>query len=295
MALMRFFPKLVFLLITLVFGACTTDSRKSWDFTAENVFTPGIEGPAVNREGQLFAVNFGKEGTIGVVDEDGKGKVFLELPEGSIGNGIRFDSNGNMFIADYAGHKVYRVPRGSNVPEIWAEQPNMNQPNDLTIGVQGHIYLSDPDWSTNTGRLWMVDPQGNVVLLEDQMGTTNGIEVNPEGNILYVNESIQRKVWKYEILPNGRVGNKELFISFKDFGMDGMRCDARGNLYITRFEKGTVVVVTPEGQILEEIELKGKRPSNIAFGGEDWQTCYVTMADRGCVEAFRALHPRKIN
>ncbi|MDX1314705.1 MAG: SMP-30/gluconolactonase/LRE family protein [Eudoraea sp.] len=290
---MKFFPKLAFLSTVLILMACNAGSQESWDFTAENVFTPGIEGPAVNNKGELFAVNFEREGTIGVVDESGEGKVFLELPEGSIGNGIRFDSNGDMFIADYMGHKVYRVPAGTNIPEVWAEEASMNQPNDLSIGSQGQIYLSDPNWSENTGKIWMVDPERNVVLLEDEMGTTNGIEVNPEGNILYVNESIQRKVWKYNILPGGAISNKELFISFNDFGLDGMRCDAQGNLYITRFEKGTVVIVSPQGQILDEIALTGKKPSNITFGGEDWQTCYVTMADRGCVEAFRAPHPRK--
>ncbi|MCE2613573.1 SMP-30/gluconolactonase/LRE family protein [Flavobacteriaceae bacterium D16] len=290
---MNYFPKLILLLILCLLGSCKTDSQKSWDFTDEHVFTPGIEGPAVNSKGELFAVNFEREGTIGIVDENGKGRVFLELPEGSIGNGIRFDSNGNMFIADYMAHRVYRVPAGSNIPEIWVEQPNMNQPNDLTIGKAGQIYLSDPNWSESTGKLWMVDPQRNVVLLEDQMGTTNGIEVNPEGTILYVNESIQRKVWKYDILPGGRIDNKQLFIAFKDFGMDGMRCDEKGNLYITRFEKGTVVIVSPEGKILDEIELKGKKPSNITFGGKEGKTCYVTMADRGGVEAFHALHPGK--
>ena len=293
--LMNYFPKTILLLLLCLLGSCNTESRKSWDFTDEHVFTPGIEGPAVNNKGELFAVNFEREGTIGIVDENGKGRVFLELPEGSIGNGIRFDSKGNMFIADYMAHRVYRVPAGSNVPEIWAEQPNMNQPNDLTIGKQGQLYLSDPNWSESTGRIWMVDPQRNVVLLEDQMGTTNGIEVNPEGTILYVNESIQRKVWKYDILPGGRIDNKQLFIAFKDFGMDGMRCDEKGNLYITRFEKGTVVIVSPEGKILDEIELKGKKPSNITFGGTERKTCYVTMADRGGFEAFHALYPGKSN
>lgn len=293
--LMNYFPKPILLLLLCLLGSCNTESRKSWDFTDEHVFTPGIEGPAVNSRGELFAVNFEREGTVGIVDENGKGRVFLELPEGSIGNGIRFDSYGNMFIADYMAHRVYRVPAGSNVPEIWAEQPNMNQPNDLTIGKQGQLYLSDPNWSNNTGRLWMVDPQRNVVLLEDQMGTTNGIEVNPEGNILYVNESVQRKVWKYDILPGGRIDNKQLFIAFNDFGMDGMRCDEKGNLYITRFEKGTVVIVSPEGEILDEIVLKGKKPSNITFGGKERKTCYVTMADRGAFEAFYALYPGKSN
>ncbi|HLT50458.1 MAG TPA: SMP-30/gluconolactonase/LRE family protein, partial [Arenibacter sp.] len=73
-----------------------------------------------------------------------------------------------------------------------------------------------------------------------------------------------------------------------DYGMDGMRCDIKGNLYITRYDKGTVVVVSPGGKIINEIQLKGKKPSNIAFGGKDGKTCYVTMADRGCIETFQA-------
>ena len=274
-------------------GSCEKGTRKSWDFTAEGVFTEGIEGPAVDEKGMLFAVNFAKEGTIGRVDPNGTGQIFLELPEGSIGNGIRFDPVGNMYIADYLGHKVYQVPSGTNVPRIWAEDARMNQPNDLALGPKGHIYLSDPNWSDNTGNLWMVDPTGQVVLIEGDMGTTNGIEVSPDGSVLYVNESIQRKVWRYDIGTSGVPENKQLLISFEDFGLDGMRCDMEGNLYITRFEKGTVVVVSPKGEILEEIQLKGKKPSNLTFGGKDWKTCYVTMADRGCIEAFTALFPGK--
>ena len=291
---MKFSLKCIVLVIILCTQvSCKQESRGSWDFTAEGVFTPGIEGPAVNAKGELFAVNFSKEGTIGRVDKNGLGEIFLQLPEGSIGNGIRFDPEGNMYIADYLGHKVYQVPKGTNVPKVWAEEPSMNQPNDLALGPIGQIYLSDPDWSTNTGKLWMVDPKGQVVLLETGMGTTNGIEVNPDGSVLYVNESIQRKVWRYDIGPEGIPENKQLHISFEDFGLDGMRCDKEGNLYITRFEKGTVVVVSPKGKILDEIPLKGKNPSNITFGGKDNKTCYVTLADRGCVEAFRARFPGK--
>ena len=72
--------------------------------------------------------------------------------------------------------------------------------------------------------------------------------------------------------------------------MDGMRCDEKGNLYVTRYDKGTVAIVSPEGNIIKEIQLKGKKPSNIAFGGEKGKTCFVTMADRGCFEAFEADH-----
>ena len=62
--------------------------------------------------------------------------------------------------------------------------------------------------------------------------------------------------------------------------MDGMRCDIAGNLYITRYGKGSVVKVSPSGEILKEIVLKGKKPSNIAFGVAEGKTAYITLQDR---------------
>ena len=91
--------------------------------------------------------------------------------------------------------------------------------------------------------------------------------------------------------PDGEISNKRLLIQFADFNMDGMRCDIAGNLYITRHGKGTVAKLSPDGEVLLEIELTGKLCTNIAFGGLDGCTCYVTMADRGNIETFRADLP----
>lgn len=283
-------PNRISLAIASLFAisGCTGSPEHSLDFTPEFSFTKGIEGPAVDEQGNVYAVNFEKEGTIGVVNGKGEGKIFLTLPDGSIGNGIRFDAEGNMFIADYLGHKVYRVAKGSNIPEVWAQDSILNQPNDLTIAPDGSIYLSDPNWSKGTGRIWLLDRDRNLRILEDHMGTTNGIEVSPDGKKLYVNESVQRKVWEYSIKSDGTVYQKKELITFPDYGMDGMRCDIKGNLYITRYDKGTVAVVSPAGKIISEIQLTGKKPSNIAFGGKDGKICYVTMADRGCIETFKA-------
>lgn len=286
--------KLPLALLALLFSfSCSEKDIKSEDFTAESVFTNGIEGPAVDQEGYLYAVNFEKEGTIGRVDKNGKGEIYITLPEGSIGNGIRFDTNGNMFVADYKRHIVYRFGKDSREPMVWARDTTMSQPNDLALSDSGHIYLSDPKWADETGRLWMVTPEREIVLLEDHMGTTNGIEVSPDGKWLYVNESVQRNIWKYKIMDNGTLADKTKFMGFDDFGMDGMRCDVKGNLYITRYDKGTVLIVSPDGITLSEVSLTGKKPSNLTFGGDDGRTCYVTLADRGCVEQFRAPYPGK--
>lgn len=174
---------------------------------------------------------------------------------------------------------------------IYAHEPTMNQPNDLAIGANDILYASDPNWGASTGQIWRVDTDGTVTLLEADMGTTNGIEVSPDEKVLYVNESVQRNVWAYDLSPEGDISNKRLLIQFPDFNMDGMRCDVEGNLYITRHGKGTVAKLSPAGEVLLEVELTGKLCSNLAFGGPDGRTCYVTMADRGNVEVFRADTP----
>ena len=263
----------------------------SKEFTPVNGFTSGIEGPACDTYGNLYAVNFERQHTIGKVTPDGELSVFVELQNGSIGNGIRFNSEGYMFIADYTNHNVLRVNMDTREINVHAHEPDMNQPNDLAIGANDILYASDPNWGESSGQIWRIDKNGQVTLLETDMGTTNGIEVSPDEKTLYVNESAQRNVWGYDLSPNGEISNKRLLIQFPDFGMDGMRCDIEGNLYVTRHGKGTIAKLSPDGEVLSEVELTGKHCTNIAFGGTDGRTCYVTMADRGNVEVFRADQP----
>lgn len=258
------------------------------DLTPEKQFTHDIEGPATAADGTIYLVNIEKNGTIASIGADGKAKLFVELPNGSVGNGMRINKKGDMFIADVPNHNVLVIKKGTKKVEVYAHEPSMNQPNDLAMAPNGTIYASDPNWKNNTGNLWKVAKGGKVTLLEKDMGTTNGVEVSPDGRKLYVNESIQRKIWVYDIDKNGDVHNKRLFYSFDDFGLDGMRCDVKGNLYVCRYDKGTVAIFSPQGKLLREVQLKGKQVSNITFAGKDRKTCYVTLQDRGCVEYFRS-------
>ncbi|GAB2515225.1 SMP-30/gluconolactonase/LRE family protein [Spirosoma aerophilum] len=267
------------------------DLFKSSVFTSVNGFTSGVEGPAVDKSGMLYAVNFAKQGTIGLISPAGQASVFVELPEGSIGNGIRFNKKGDMFIADYPKHNILKVVMGTKQLTVFANEPRMNQPNDIAIDSQDRLYASDPNWKDNTGNIWRIDTDGKVTLLEANMGTTNGIEVSPDNKTLYVNESAQRKVWAYDLSKGGQVSHKRLLIEFPDFGMDGMRCDTKGNLYIVRYGKGTVAKLSPAGKLLQEIKLTGQKPTNIAFGGKDGRTAYVTLQDQGNIETFRVDIP----
>lgn len=261
---------------------------KANTFTPEKSFTSGCEGPAVDRDGNIYAVNFAKEGTIGKVSPDGKPELFLELPQGSTGNGIRFDSKGSMYIADYTGHNVLKVDMNTKNISVYAHEPSMSQPNDIAIDSKDRIYASDPNWKEKTGRFWRIDTDGKVTLL-DSLGTANGIEVSPDEKILYVNAG--REIWAYDLSEAGEISNKRRLIEFPDFGVDGMRCDVKGNIYIARFGKGTVAKISPKGYIVKEVTLTGKKPTNVAFGGKDGRTVYVTLMDMGNLESFRVDEP----
>lgn len=288
----KYYHKGLLLLLFITFSLVTTCHREgTTDVTEPGTFTSGVEGPAVDHEGNLYAVNYEKQGTIGNIFPDGFSELFIELPEGSICNGIRFDSRGDMYLADYTGHNVLKVDMDTREVSVFAHQPAMNQPNDLAIDAQDRLYASDPNWNDSTGMLWRIDPDGSVHLLEKNMGTTNGVEVSADEKHLYVNESIQRNIWVYDLDDSGNISNKRLFFQFEDYGLDGMRCDMEGNLYISRHGKGTVVILSPDGEVLKEITLKGKKVSNIAFGGPDGKSCFVTVADRGCIETFRVDVP----
>lgn len=262
----------------------------STELTPAKSFTSGAEGPAVGPTGIVYAVNYARQGTIGQITVDGKSSLFLELPSGSIGNGIRFDSKGNMLIADYTKHNILKVNMLKKAVSVFAHNPKLSQPNDIAIDNKGRLFASDPNWKENTGRIWRIDTDGKFTML-DSMGTTNGIEVSPDNKFLYVNESVQRKVWKYDLNEKGEISNKRLIHEFPDFGMDGMRCDVDGNLYITRHGKGTVAKLSPTGKLIREISTIGKLPSNIAFGGKDGRTAYITLQDKGNMESFRVDKP----
>lgn len=275
-------------------NAQSTASKKlfvSSEFTPVNSFTQGVEGPAVDKDGNLYAVNFDHDGTIGKITPSGEASIFLELPKGSIGNGIRFSNEGDMYVADYTNHNILKVDMATKNVNVFAHDGSMAQPNDIAITKWNTFFASNPDWKHGTGSIWYADKNGKIKMVEGDMGTANGIEVSPDNKRLYVNESVQRNVWVYDLSGDGKISNKRLLIQFPDFGMDGMRCDVNGNLYIARYDKGVVAIVSPGGKLIREVKLIGKKPTNIAFGGVDGKTVYVTMQDKKNIECFRTDTP----
>ena len=279
----KVFVSAIFIVLSVAF---VNRIRIDSNVLTEDVFTEGIEGPSVDKNGDLYLVNFHHEGSIGIIKKGIKApKLFIDLPKGSIGNGIRFNAKNEMLVADYLGHNILKINLKTKKISVHAHDSLMNQPNDLTMMKNGIIFCNDPSWKNGNGKLWKVNVDGSTHLLSDSMGTTNGIEISNDNKTLYVNESVQRNIWKFDVDSAGNLSNKRLLINFIDGGMDGMRCDSKGNLYVARYDKGCVLCISAEGKIIEKYTLHGQKPTNLAFSNDE-KKLFVTMQDKKWVEVI---------
>jgi sugar lactone lactonase YvrE len=283
----------VLLVIAASAAHAETKLFESVQVTPAGEYTFGIEGPAADLDGNLFVVNFGKPGTVGKLPAGGvASEKFIELPDGSVGNGIRFDRNGTMFVADYKKHNIFAIAKGSVEPVVWFHSDEMSQPNDITIARDGTVYASDPNWKGREGHIWRIAKapggpvQGQVMSAPRAMGTTNGIDLSPDGKTLYVGESSNGQIWSYAIRGN-ELADAKLVKTFQPDTIDGLRTDVTGRLYVARILKGTIALMKPNGAVEREVALKGKEPTNVAFGGSDGKTVFVTQRQGGFIESFR--------
>jgi len=195
-------------LVAALASAAAAEPRlfESSQVTPAGEYTKGIEGPAANADGTLYVVNFGRPGAIGkLVAGAAQSQKAFDLPEGSIGSAIRIDPKGTMFIADYKKHNILAVKTGGLSPDVYFHSDLMNQPNDITLARDGTIYASDPSFKGRKGQIWRIarstdgSVQGAIMKASRPMGTTNGIDLSPDGTTLYVGESNTGEVWAYRL------------------------------------------------------------------------------------------------
>ncbi len=281
-------------MLALILSAAQAEPLfESRQLTPPGEYTFGIEGPAVDLDGNLFVVNLGKPGTIGRLSAGASAsEKFIELPEGSVGNAIRFDRQGTMFVADYRKHNIFAIKKGGTELSVYFHSDRFNQPNDMTIARDGTIYASDPNWKARTGRIWRIaksadgSVQGEIMTAPRAMGTTNGIDLSPDGNTLYVGESSSGQVWAYAVHGN-ELASPHLVKAFEPDTIDGLRTDIDGGLYVARIRRGAVDVLGPDGKLEREVRLSAKEPTNLAFGGADGKTVFVSQRAGGFIESFR--------
>jgi gluconolactonase len=151
-----------------------------------------------------------------------------------------------------------------------------NSPNDIAISSMGHIYFTDPDWQApspapqDEERAYHLPPGGMATAIAGTPSKPNGITLSLDEQTLYITGT--NGLQAYPVMPDGAVGAGSPVAGVSSGG-DGMGMDCAGNLYVTTGTK--VVVVGSSGSLVGEVEV-GASVTNIAFGGADRKTMFIT-------------------
>jgi gluconolactonase len=206
-------------------------------------------------------------------------------------NGLTFDSAGRLTMCQHGNRRIVRVnPHGdTTVLADGYEGKRLNSPNDLVYRSDDQIYFTDPPFGL-PGVFGDPDKElpfsgvfrakdGDVVLLVDDLAGPNGLAFSPDERFLYVgNWDLERKVvMRYEVDAAGDLSNAAVLYDMTDApgedAIDGLKVDRDGNLYVCG--PGGIWILSAEGDHLGTLRLP-EAPHNLAWGGDDGRTLYVT-------------------
>jgi gluconolactonase len=195
-------------------------------------------------------------------------------------NGLAVDANGMLFAAVHKDGSVSQValPSGPVTPVVSTYNgKRFTSPNDLAIRSDGTIYFSDPKYQNSANpqgaeRLYWVTPAParTVTAVTGAPSTPNGVTLSADEKTLYVSGSGLKK---FTVNADGSLTNPTDVPGGS--GGDGMVLDCAGNLYVAT--GGNVQILMAAGGASKSITVDGGASiTNVAFGGMDHKTLYVT-------------------
>ncbi|MDQ1712118.1 MAG: gluconolactonase [Frankiaceae bacterium] len=208
------------------------------------------------------------------------------------GNGMTYDAELRLLVCEHSSSCVVRFD-GEGRREVLAssyEGLELNSPNDVIVAPDGSVLFTDPTFGRNDEfgiqravrhelrGVYRLPPGGGLQLLADDFEEPNGLCLSPDGSRLYVNDSPGAQIRCLDRDTDGSVSNGVLFadgIGTGVFGegiVDGMKCDALGNVWVTG--PGGVWVFDPDGGHLGVVDVP-EEVGNLHWGGPDWSHLYI--------------------
>ena len=272
------------------------------------------EGPAVDSDGTVYFSDI-ENNRIMKLSLDGSRSLFREPSHRTNGQtfdhqGRLYHCEGSEF-GEGGGRRVTRTNLQTGQYDVLTdhyEGDQYNSPNDICVDGAGRIYFTDPKYGDRSNMtmfnasgtpidgVYRIDPDGTVtrIIQQPDIQRPNGIAVTQDSHKLYVVDSCpeaggNRKIWSFDLDHSGNPSNQQVVIDFAPGrGGDGMRLDVEGNLYIAagilvpRTSNETddvppgIYMVSPSGELKGRIPVYEDVLTNLAFGGSDGRTLYIT-------------------
>jgi gluconolactonase len=210
-------------------------------------------------------------------------------------NGMTYDADLNLIVCEHATSLLIREkPDGER--EVLAshfEGKELNSPNDVCVRSDGSIYFTDPWYGRMPGfgverpreldfqGVYRLPPDGGDLQLlvdRDLFEQPNGLCLSRDEKLLYVNDSAKKLIRVFNVAPDGSLSGERLFASeiqssSQSGGPDGMKCDERGDVWVTG--PGGVWVYAPSGELIGKLHVP-ESVANLAWGGTELRTLFVT-------------------
>jgi len=250
---------------------------EDWEVVGENYkFT---EGTAVNAKGEVFYLDIPVSKCYKV---DTDKKLVALTTDTKRASGTCFGPDGKRYTA--AGGTKQILSYDANEKEIVVADSVGG--NDLVVGNNGNIYVTVPNGSALPGKLYLIRPGGEKLVVDDGLKFPNGVTISPDQTQLYATESASHWVWIYKIKPDGTLTYKQRFgwLHVPDWEenawSDGLKCDTAGRVFVaTRIGIQVLDQLGRVNAIIPAPPSNGQT-SNLCFGGPDFNIMYVSAGDK---------------
>lgn len=246
-----------------------------------------LEGPVVDALGNLYVTDipYGR-----VFRIDAAGEWALVAQWDGEPNGMKFLNAHELLVTDYLnGLMVLDLRAGQVRPHLARRNTeSFKGVNDLTFDAQGNLYFTDQGQTglhDPTGRVYRLSPSGKLDLLLANVPSPNGIVLSPDGRFLHVAVTRGNCVWRMPVQRDGSVSKAgQFFTSYGPSGPDGLAMDEAGRLLVANPGLGYVWVLNHRAEPVQVLRgPAGHSLTNMAFGGPDRKTLYVTDSTAGQV------------
>jgi gluconolactonase len=248
-----------------------------------------LEGPSFDRDGNLWCVDI-PNGRIFRVAPDGRFSLVAEYDGWP--NGLKIHRDGRIFIADYKNGIMLLDPVSGKVTPylVRANLERFKAVNDLFFAANGDLYFTDQGMTgmhDPTGRVFRVRADGRVDCLLDNVPSPNGLVMNVDETMLYLAVTRGNCVWRVPLRRDGNgVAKVGVYIQLSGGwgGPDGLALDEAGNLAVAHVGLGTVWVFDRMGEPLYRVRsCADSHTTNVAFGGPDRRTLFITESGSGSI------------
>lgn len=249
------------------------------------------EGP-LWLNGELFYTEY-SEGRI--LTWDGESSREFWAQEGCGPSGLIETEDNTLLVTCYDSNTLAEVDRKGEtvqtVEEDGAGEP-FSGPNDFTKDSRGGIYFTASGaYSADApaeGKVYYITPEGDIQLVAEGIRYSNGLGLTPGGDTLLVAEMLERRVLSFSVQDDGGLEDREVFASTEELsptsggpgpldGPDGLKVSEDGAVYIAQNGTGRVLIVSPDGELEQEVEVPSDHVTNVAFGPSP-ETLYITSA-----------------